>query len=87
MMRWLSIRRESVVSLSRECCARLPYKVQPVTHCADMCRSYYSIEGCTGNAAQYDLVSEKCSVYGYPLGAFGTFKCDAGGKLWQLYII
>lgn len=47
--------------------------------CTLRCRSYYSAEGCAGNVAQYDLVSERCSVYGYPIGATGTFTCDADG--------
>jgi hypothetical protein len=45
------------------------------------CRSYYSAEGCAGSAAQYDLISERCSVYGYPIGATGTFTCDALGRV------
>lgn len=43
--------------------------------------SYYSSDGCIGNIAQYDLVSEQCSVYGYPISAFGTFQCLAEGNL------
>lgn len=50
-----------------------------------LCRSYYSSEGCTGNAAQYDLVSTDCIVYDYPIGAYGTFQCDSEGKVYIIH--
>ena len=43
-------------------------------------RSYYSSAGCAGEVAQYDIVTDLCSLYDYPIGSYGTFECDALGE-------
>ena len=50
-------------------------------------RSYYSSAGCAGKVAQYDIVTNVCSLYDYPIGGYGTFECDALGELMMLISI
>ena len=72
-----------MASLSRKCttCIGAPPKATVCNISSIVSpRSYYSSEGCTGEAAQYDLVSTDCMVYNFPIGAYGTFECDKEGN-------
>jgi len=48
-------------------------------HFFSVCRSFYTPDGCTGTAAQYDILpaSSPCAEYA---DYTGTFSCDIDGK-------